>query len=195
MDQQFDFTGLSPEELQQLTYHAIQSSNKANEAIQQLFGAVKMMAEKLDELDEGYDKLQDVVMNEIIGGVEKLYQQNIHDTELEGLKSQYGSLFDPHMDTVKEIYPDMDLYEELLKEKADYPDGVGFDGRVNEVASMLKSKIDKIRGVSPAVDASLPVEAVAEVPVEEPVVEVPVEDDIASVVKKMKTRKNPMSMA
>lgn len=196
----FDISGLSPEELQQLTIHAIQSNEECVEAIKKLYEGMKMMSDKIGQMDEEVDKIGKVVMEEIIGGVEELYNKNQHDMSLEDLKGKYGDLFEPHLGAFSEMYPDVDLYEELLKEKEGFGDDEeAFGGRVNELGGLLKAKMDRIRGVPSEVQAkpempgeverdagAMPEEGAA--PAEEP------EVDVVETIKKMKTRKNPLSM-
>ena len=194
----FDLTGLSPEELQQLTIHCIQSN-------EELTKAVSMLMDWKGWMDERTDKLEKVVMEEIIGGVEDLYKSNLHTKDLEDLKGKYGEMFEPHMGALSEMYPDTDIYEELLKEKENYPDEEAFGGRMNDISAALKAKLDKIRGVSPeAVAEEAAVEGEPE-PVEaeekatgleegtnEP--ETP-EVDVVETIKRMKSKKNPLSVS
>jgi hypothetical protein len=189
----FDLTGLSPEELQQLTIHCIQSN-------EELTKVVGMLMDWKEWMDERTDKLEKVVMEEIVGGVEDLYKKNMHDSGLEDLKGKYGSMFEPHMGALSEMYPGVDLYEELLKEKEGYPDEEAFGGRMNELSSALKAKLDKIRGVSPEAEAAIEQEPVAEEVTEQatgeeaPGVPETPEVDSLEIIKKMKGRKNPLSV-
>ena len=144
----FDLSGLAPEELQQLTIHAIQTSQECSDAINQMTQVIQYLMSKVSDQDEHINKLDDVVMNEIVGGVNQLYEKNQHDSGYDSIKQQYGSLFEPHMGSLSEMYPDADLYEELLKEKSNYPDEGAFGGRVNDIASALQAKLDRIRGTS-----------------------------------------------
>jgi hypothetical protein len=182
--EQYDLSMLSPDEIQQLTIHAIKSSEAMAEQISKLEEVIKMLSEKTSSIE-------DVVMNEIIGGVENLYNKNLHDSTIESIKQKYGHLFDPHMDALREFYPDADIYEELYKEKENFEDDGAYDSRVNELAGLLKGKMEKIRGVKePVVSVE---ETKVETPVEVP--EVEKEDNIVDVIKKMKGKKNPMSMS
>ena len=53
----FDLSGLAPEELQQLTIHAIQSSEECSQAIEKLTNVISMLIDKVQELEEGNSKL------------------------------------------------------------------------------------------------------------------------------------------
>ena len=191
----FDLTGLSPEELQQLTIHCIQSNEDLTKVVQ-------MLMEWKERMDERTVKLEKVVMEEIVGGVEDLYKNNMHMKDLDDLKGKYGSLFEPHMGAISEMYPDVDLYEELLKEKEGYPDEEAFGGRMNEIAGALKAKLDKIRGVPEAVPEEAALEGEPEaVEAEEKATgkeegtnepESP-EVDVVETIKRMKSKKNPLS--
>jgi hypothetical protein len=145
----FDVSGLSPEDLQQLTIHAIQGQAEAVEAIGKLQDVIQMLIDKVSTMDEELDKLTKVVMEEIIGGVNELYSNNMKSKSIDDLKGAYGSLFDPHMDAIGEMYPGLDLWGELHKERGD-SDLESFGPRVQDISAQLQAKLNKIRGTTGA---------------------------------------------
>jgi hypothetical protein len=145
----FDLSGLGPEELQQLTIHAIQMADECSQATNKLQEVIGMLVDKIQELEEGQSKLSKVVMDEIIGGVNELYSNNMKSKSIDDLKGAYGSLFDPHMDAIGEMYPGLDLWEELHKERGD-SDLESFGPRVQDISAQLQAKLNKIRGTTGA---------------------------------------------
>lgn len=187
----FDLSQLSPEDIQQLTIHCIQSNEELKEI-------VKNQQERIQWLDEHVDSLEKMVIDDIMGGIDELYKENMHSMAIDGLKTKYGELFDPHLELMKEFYPDKDLYEELLKEREGFEDDEeGYDGKVRGIAEMLTAKFGKLRGPSVKEEAKLEGE-----PVE---VEIKEKDtgkeegtgepespaaDITEIIKKMKGQKS-----
>lgn len=201
----FDLTGLSPEDLQQLTIHAIQTSEECANAINQLGEAVQMLMERISDMGDHVNKLDDVLMKQLIGGLDELYQSNQHTAMIDGLKGRFGSMFDPHMDMIKDWYPDLDIYEKLGEEysgmKGEMGDGFdegAFDTRVKEIADALAAKAAKYKS---AVAAEEPVAAVTTkettvAPAAEAIAaEAPKAPDILETVKRLKAAKNPASLS
>lgn len=172
------------------------------ERIEALCAVVELMVEKLEALDGRMAKLESTVMDDIIGGVTKLYNENLRMENIEGLKGKYGELFGDMNETFGELY-DADLWEKLqdlldeLREESgdEYNDEMG-DAKIREIATQLAAKIAKVKGEEAEPEAEVTVvaegEAEPEAPGEE---EAPAEEEtgdemnpIVESIKKMKSR-------
>ena len=113
---------------------------------------------KLDSLEERLCAIEKTVLEDMIGGIKKLYGDNMRASGIEEIKAKYGPMFDPYMDSVKEMYPDMDLHGRLYDTLSEMRGGEGYtddmgDARVKEIADALRAKVEKIRGPAPVAAA------------------------------------------
>ena len=200
----FDLSGLAPEDLQQLTIHAIQTSQECADAINQIGQALQMLMEKQSELSEHVDQLDDVLMKQLVGGIDELYQTNQHTQLIDGLKGQYGSMFEPHMDMLKDWYPDLDVYEKLGDEyngmKTDMGDSFSedaFGSRAKEIADAIAAKAAKYKGGTMAPDGAMVTsKEVSVAPAGPSAVATPSEGpDILAAVRRLKAQSNPSSLS
>jgi hypothetical protein len=125
-------------------------------------GVLDTIVAKIDAYEERIASLEKTLMEDMIGGIRKLYADNVRTEGLEGLKSKYGDLFNPHMDAFKEFYPSEDLWSRLydslesMKGQDGYSDEMG-DKRVREIADQLGAKVAKVRGpVAAKVEVATP---------------------------------------
>lgn len=125
------------------------------ELIKPLAEAVNYLLTKCEEQDEKIAKLESMIVEELFGGIEKLYKENQKTEGLTMLKGKYGALFDPHMEAYGKMYPGSDLYENLYglleesKSKEDFDEGQ-FDQGVQGVATKLAQLISELKGDKPA---------------------------------------------
>lgn len=115
------------------------------------FGTV---AEILQQFASELAELKRVVMDELIGGVSKLYEENTRFEKLEGLKGKYADLFKDSADAYGKLYKG-DLWENLMGEL----DGVAdeeVDGKVKSLAADLLERIKAVKG-EPAAAVSVEV--------------------------------------
>jgi vacuolar-type H+-ATPase subunit I/STV1 len=126
----------------------------AEQDIQQitpLIEAVQFLAAQMETMNERIEKIEKVVMEDLIGGITNLYKTNQRDSSIAGLKEKYGSLFDPHKDAIDAFYPGVDVYEHLqdlleeMKGGEDFSEDA-FDGTVRESVQELQDKIAKLTG-------------------------------------------------
>jgi hypothetical protein len=126
----------------------------------------------MDAMRMDIDAVKKTVFDDMIGGIKKLYGENQRSSGIEEIKAKYGPMFDPYMDSVKEMYPDMDLHGRLYDTLSEMRGGEGYtdemgDARVKEIADALRAKVEKIRGPAPAVAIeAAPVEAMPSEPSE-----------------------------
>ena len=111
---------------------------------------LEQMRAAQEAAEERLAKLESTVMDEIIGGITKLYDENTRFENIGGLKTKYSELFGDAEGAFKDLY-DADLWEKLqdlideLKGDEAYTDEMG-DSKVQEIAAQLKAKLAKLRG-------------------------------------------------
>jgi len=111
---------------------------------------LEQMRAAQEAAEERLAKLESTVMDEIIGGITKLYDENTRFENIGGLKTKYAELFGDAEGSFKDMY-DADLWEKLqdlideLKGDEAYTDEMG-DSKIQEVAAQLKAKLAKLRG-------------------------------------------------
>lgn len=110
-----------------------------------LVEAVTMLTQRVEELER-------LVIDELFGGIEKLHKDNTRKMGIDGLRGKYGSMFEPHMETLKSINPDQDVFEIIY----DLLDGVGEDQH-DEMVGGFEKKLKTLRGI-PDVEKSVEVE-------------------------------------
>jgi len=132
------------------------SDEQADEAliaqyVEPLVDVINILVDKVNSLDEELNKLSCVVMDEIIGGITKLYGEKEKISNISGLSSKYGEKFGPYADFYKEL-SGRDIYEgaydELEERKQQTPDWNDEKelSTIEELANMLKGKFEKIKG-------------------------------------------------
>ncbi len=158
------------------------------ELIDPVVKVFEYVADRVQALCERVDKLEAIVYEEIIGGVTKLYKENLRGQTRGELESKYGELFGPMKEDLEAI--DLgDIYEKLvdvleeLRGVEGYTEEMG-DSRIREIHGQLKSKFDKIKGVQPpkAIEVEVTTEEPPKVEESEPEKE---EDDITKMMKKL----------
>lgn len=129
-------------------------------AVGSLLKVVEILLNVVDTLDQRLSKLEGVVMDDLIGGIDSLYKGNLRAKGVDGMRGKYAELFAPHADALKELSPDEDIFDKLydLVEQAKTGTEGWDDTKESEMASGLASgiaeKIAKIRGDKPAADAA-----------------------------------------
>jgi len=120
------------------------------------------LADQVKKLEEKVASLESLVVDEIIGGVTKLYKTNMRTKGIEDLKGKYGDVFEPMKGDLEALEVG-DIYEKLMDVLEDlqgadgYTDEVG-DAKIKEIAGLLKSKFDKIKGIKEEGEAPAAVE-------------------------------------
>lgn len=132
--------------------------------------SLEAIASMLETVNERLNKLESIVMDDIVGGITSLYQKNKRDSSIGELKTKYGTLFDPHKNAIDAFYPGVDIFEKLqdLKDemsgKEDYSDEA-FDGSVQAAVKELQDKIAQLTGKQDQ-DGGAAVEPTVEVEIE-----------------------------
>ncbi|MFZ1057951.1 MAG: hypothetical protein WAP47_02025, partial [Candidatus Rokuibacteriota bacterium] len=82
-----DLSVLSPEERQTLRE---QLGQEEQDPIAAIAAVMELFASKLEALEERQAKLESVVVDEIIGGISNLYNDNMRVEGIKGLKGKYA---------------------------------------------------------------------------------------------------------
>lgn len=146
-----DLSSLTAEE-KQLLLAALQEGqpsdmNQDLQLIQPLVQMVQMLKEKTDYLEK-------LVVDELIGGITSLYNEQERDFSIKDLSNKYGEKFGPYKDFYQEL-SGSDLYEKLYEElnerksaNPEWSDEAEMSV-IDELVSSLKGKFDKIKGPAP----------------------------------------------
>lgn len=145
-----DLSVLSPEERQTLRE---QLGQEEQDPIAAIAAVMELFASKLEALEERQTKLESVVVDEIIGGISNLYNDNMRVEGIKGLKGKYADLFGPHEGAFQELYGG-DVYEKLFDMIEELKGGEGFtdelgDSKIKEIAAQLQEKLSKVKGPAP----------------------------------------------
>ena len=123
---------------------------------------LEILIDKVEAQEEKICKLESLVIDDLFGGIQKIYDTNMRTKSIDDLKGKYGGMFDPHMATIQELEPDGDLYGMLHDMISPMRDQEGWNdeqeaGTVKSVADAIAEKIAKIKGAgAPAPDATGP---------------------------------------
>lgn len=165
----FDLSTLSAEE--KATLQQALGGDGQESPLDQVVTVLSVILEKVEALEERQSKLESVVCDEIIGGIDKLYQGNLRMDGIKGLRGKYSDLFGPMEGHFKELYSS-DIYEKLyellgeMKGQPDFTDEMG-DAKIKEIAEQFKGKLGKVRGEKAPEAAAVEVTKVEE-PAPEP---------------------------
>jgi hypothetical protein len=120
-----------------------------------------IVIEKLEELEQRLEANEKLVVDDLFGGIDKMYKQNVRTQSIDGIKGKYGDMFAPHMDALKELAPDEDIFETLhdmldpLRGSDGWDDEKEF-GAVKGAADSIAQKIAKIKGGDKPAEESAP---------------------------------------
>jgi hypothetical protein len=127
------------------------------EMLEPVLNVLEMLIQKVEELEDRLMKNESLVVDDLFGGIQKLYQGNLRTKGIGDLQSKYGHMFEPHMGAIKELEPEGDLYGSLydmisqVRGSDDTFDDVRESEAIGGVAKSLAEKIAKIKGaVAPA---------------------------------------------
>ena len=131
-------------------------------------GILEQIIAKVDASEQRLQKLEGLVQDEIIGGITKLYDENMRFENIEGLRAKHGPMFEGMEEPFKDLY-DSDLWEKLqdlldeLKAGEGYTDEMG-DSKIKEIAEQLKTKLAKLKGENGQKPEAVAVEVTKAVP-------------------------------
>lgn len=161
------------------------------EEVVKLVEFVKAQGERLEMLEK-------VVMDDIIGGVTKLYKTNERAKGIEDLRGKYGDMLPGEdLEVFKEFYGDRDPYGDLYDMVDEMRSGEGFneeaaDARIREVLEALRGKIGKFRPKPPeAIEVEVTTSSAEGGPAEEK----PVENEAETFANRIKRMKENARMS
>lgn len=107
------------------------------------------LIQAIQYLNEKVEKLEKLVIDDLIGGITGLYKDNQRTTGIAGLKERYGATLDPIAPHFGTMFGGKDLYEKLYETLEELKEQDGFDegGAVNGIAGEIQKVIDSIRGI------------------------------------------------
>jgi len=113
---------------------------------------IKQILDKMAAMDEEISALGKLVNEEIIGGITNLYNSKQRSAGIDGLQEKYGPVMGQYKDFYQDLKQDGDIYgdlyddlDELKASSADWNDEAEAS-RVNELADMLKQKLESMKG-------------------------------------------------
>lgn len=142
--------------------------------LQNLVDAILFLANKVESQQERIDDLEDLLCNQVIGGIKNLYHTNLRTAGIESLKGKYGSKIEPFGEALPSLGIkdwSSELYDKIQEMKGEVPDWDD-DHETSTVESLIanvQDTIDKIAKASGAkpVAASVTVAEPTEAPADE----------------------------
>jgi len=114
----FDLSDLSPEDLemlkQQIASRNVAPSGDDGDRIEKLCSALEFAVKEIETLGQRVDNLQELVMEDLFGALEKQYKDNARSMSISGLESKYGEAIAPHMGALQALAPDAKIFDELF---------------------------------------------------------------------------------
>lgn len=131
--------------------HGDESADRA--MLEPVLKVLDIIIEKLEELEARIEANEKLVVDDLFGGIDRMYKNNLRTQSINGIQEKYGSLFDPHMDALKELAPDENVFEALHEMLDPLRREEGWDdekelGHVTGAAQAIADKIAKIRSTS-----------------------------------------------
>ena len=134
---------------------------------------LEILIDKVESIEDRVGKVESMVIDDLFGGIQKLYDNNQRSQSIDGLKGKYGDLFAPHMDGIAAMAPGEDVFSSLhdllssAKGSPDWSDDK--EGPlVQSAADSIGAKLAQLKGLgssgSPA-DGELSVTKVEAAPV------------------------------
>jgi len=160
--------------------------------------AILFLSEKIEGLKDRVDNLEDLLCNQVIGGIKNLYDTSVRTDGVNAIKGKYSEKISPFEGVLPEFgIKDWsnELYDHLDKMRKDNPDFSDEDegATVEQLLNKIQEKVSKIASATGAkpVAASVTLEKPEEEMIEEEPKEDDGQDELIEAVRKMKGQKNP----
>ena len=161
----YSLQNLSPEEKDQLLMQLIQKydgdqsgatasgsdEEQDKEMIQPLLQAVEILCQKVEELEMRVEHTEKLVIDDLFGGIQDLYNKNLKSKGIDDIRSKYADQFGPLEGDLKTLSPDEDWGEAIynlldsMKTTEGYNDEMGHSA-VLDAAKSIADKIASIKG-------------------------------------------------
>lgn len=135
--------------------HSQEGYQQLCDLVEHLIGITESQGKQITDLTEQVQKINSMVVDDLFGGIRKLYDGNIRSKGIDDLRGQYGDAFAPHMDAIKTLEPDGDIFEKLYdaisdmkNSNPDYNDEMA-DGHIQSVVKGIADMVSKLKGVAP----------------------------------------------
>ena len=140
--------------------HSDESQDMA--MLQPLVDAVVALADRLQALET-------FVHEDFVGGIKKLYDTNVRNEGIDGLKSKYGSQIDQFAPNISSLFgPDYDTYGQLHDHLSGLKSG-DTDWNEEKESGAVSDLVNKLKGAFGGSTEGTPIEEAGESPVEEAV--------------------------
>ena len=142
------------------------------EDIQNLAQAIGLLADKVGAMDQMYDamntqmdKLNKLVMDDFIGGLQKLYDDNDREVGIRGLQDKYSETVKPYEGAMKAINPDFDVWDSMHKSLGEIKKSPGYNDEMGDshIQSLISEMANRFGGVRDALSSLPPKEGSVEV--------------------------------
>lgn len=142
------------------------------QALEPIVTVIQQILDKQAAMDDELDALCKLVNEEILGGITSLYKTHERASGISSLSEKYGPIMGKYKDFYSEMSDGKDIYEALwdeleeLKSSTENLDDSAVDAKVQELADLLKTKFEKVRGMKgdePEVSIEVEVEKEPEV--------------------------------
>ena len=113
----------------------------------------EMLAQEIETLKEGFSHLEKVVMDEIIGGITNLYNENQRGMGIQELKDGLSSDFEGYDGAFSKAFPGDDLWgtlhDKLSEMGSSAPEGFNKLDKGREVINLVKQHLEGIKDALP----------------------------------------------
>jgi hypothetical protein len=136
----------SPATSQNSTADAVQD----RQMLEAIAAALGTVIDAVESLQKSYDDLEHLVNDEIIGGVQKLYQENVRMDGIAGIKAKYGEQLSPYEGVFQALVddPNADIYSKLYDKLEELKSGADYNPDTED--SYVTSLLDKLKASAPA---------------------------------------------
>lgn len=118
--------------------------------LQAIVAALETIIDEVETLKKCHEELEHKVNDEIIGGITKLYNENVRMDGISSVKSRYGEQFKPYEGVFQALVddPNADIYANLYEKLEEMKSGEGYNEEAE--SGYVTSLLDKLKASAPA---------------------------------------------